>query len=248
MLRDMIKEEKFNIANSNFTFSATKIDDLEASEYTLVTICIDMSSSVSCFYDDIIKSIKTIIDACKKSPRAENLMVRILTFNSNLTEIHGFRILNSIDVSDYDKLNRPNGMTALFDATYSGVMSTIEYSEKLMNQDYLANGIIFVLTDGCDNQSKTAPKMISDIIDDALKSETKIESIVTILMAINLNNDAYVMKYLEKFKNDAKFNEYINIGDATPQNLAKMADFVSKSISSTSQALGTGGPSQNLSF
>ena len=39
---------------------------------------------------------------------------------------------------------------------------------------------------------------------------------------------------------------HIDVGDATPRKLAKLAAFVSQSISSQSQALGTGGPSQNI--
>ena len=38
----------------------------------------------------------------------------------------------------------------------------------------------------------------------------------------------------------------IDAGDATPAKLAKLAVFISTSISSQSQHLGTGGPSQQI--
>jgi hypothetical protein len=53
--------------------------------------------------------------------------------------------------------------------------------------------------------------------------------------------------YLDAFKRDAALDEYISAGDATAARLAKLAAFVSQSISSQSQALGTGGPSQAIS-
>jgi hypothetical protein len=54
--------------------------------------------------------------------------------------------------------------------------------------------------------------------------------------------------YLENFRINAGLDEYISIGDATAGKLAKLAQFVSQSVSSQSQALGTGGASQPVSF
>jgi hypothetical protein len=51
---------------------------------------------------------------------------------------------------------------------------------------------------------------------------------------------------LENFKNEAGIDQYINIGKADANTLAKLADFISKSISSQSQSLNSGGPSQPI--
>ena len=47
---------------------------------------------------------------------------------------------------------------------------------------------------------------------------------------------------------NAGFTQYIELADAKANTLAKLADFVSRSISSQSQSLNTGGPSKSLSF
>lgn len=73
-----------------------------------------------------------------------------------------------------------------------------------------------------------------------------LESIKVIL--IGVGEDTYVKTYLDDLTRDANIDQYIWVGDATPNSLAKMADFISKSVSSASQSLGTGGPSQNLTF
>lgn len=47
---------------------------------------------------------------------------------------------------------------------------------------------------------------------------------------------------------DAGFTQYVEVDNATDAKLAKLADFVSRSVSSQSQALGSGGPSKALTF
>jgi hypothetical protein len=54
--------------------------------------------------------------------------------------------------------------------------------------------------------------------------------------------------FLENFKEQAGFTKYINVGEATADNLAKLADWVSQSVSSQSQQVGSNAPSQVLDF
>ena len=67
---------------------------------------------------------------------------------------------------------------------------------------------------------------------------------ITVLIGINV---AEFKKTLEDFQRNTGITQFIDAGDASPRKLAKIADFVSSSVSSTSLALGTGGPSQNIS-
>ena len=231
-------------AGSSFQFSAVKIENLGSTEYTLVTIAIDLSSSVCGYEKDIEGCVKAAIEACAKSPRAENLLIRVITFNEHVVEVHGFILLSAVDMNDY-KLN-PSGMTALYDATYSSLGACLTYAESLVNQDFSVNGIAFVITDGMDNRSKATPAMIAQLKEVAVKGE-KIESMLTVLIGINVP-DASVKAYLSNFEKEAKFDQFVDAGSASKETLAKLAAFVSKSISSQSQSLGTGGPSQSLSF
>lgn len=227
-------------------FSAIRPSDLGASEYSLITMVIDVTGSVSSFAPDLLKMMKAIVEACKKSPRAENLLLRVLTFNynTNIQELHGFKLLSLINANDY-KLPSCDGMTALFDATYQAVTSTLTYSKTLIDQDFNVNGAIYIITDGEDNNSRLATKnMISLAVQDSKKSEV-IESLITVLVGVNASN---CRSALEGFQKEAGLTQYVDVGDATPQKLAKLAAFVSKSISSQSQALGTGSASQPVSL
>lgn len=232
-----------------FTFSAVRMDDLGATEYTLVTIVVDITSSVIPFAGELLKCVKKIVEACKKSPRAENLLIRLLTFNTNIQEIHGFKLLSDIKPEDY-KTFKPQGMTALYDAAYSGVSATLEMAKRLIQQDFDVNGCVYLITDGMDNASTMTPKTIADKIQDAVKGE-EIESLVTVLVGLINPNDNYakdVRRALTTFQVEANLTQFVDAGDATAQRLAKLAQFVSQSISAQSQALGTGAASQPLQF
>ena len=138
------------------------------------------------------------------------------------------------------------GMTPLWDATLESIDTVESYAQTLSDQDYFCNGLVVVITDGCENSSSRVTRMsqITDAMAKIRKNES-LESIKTILIGVN---DADLMDELTEFKNEAGFDEYISISDANPSSLAKMANFISQSISSTSQSLGSGGPSKAVNF
>jgi hypothetical protein len=230
----------------NFHFSGTRIEDLGATEYTLVTVVGDRSGSTQAFQKDMENVLKEIVDACQKSPRADNLMLRLVTFDDQEQEVHGFKLLQDIHKGDYDGVMPPGGMTALFDAACNGIEATNAYGRKLLEQDFSVNGIVFVLTDGDDNRSTNTASQVKKALEAAVSGEN-LESMVSILIGVNIQNPAYAA-FLQKFHADAGFTQYVELKDATKNTLAKLAQFVSKSISSQSQALGTGGPSQSIVF
>ena len=143
---------------------------------------------------------------------------------------------------------KPNGGTPLNDATMNAVEALLEYGIQLNRKRFVCNAILFVLTDGEENASITItdPADIKKAID-RIRSENIFESIRTILIGVN-DQDSHLKSLLEKFRQEAGFDEYISIGEATAGKLAKLAQFVSQSVSSQSQALGSGGASQPIVF
>ena len=233
-----------------FQFSGVRVENLGATEYTLVTIALDISGSVLNFADQLLNIVKTVVEACKKSPRSENLMIRYLTFNHNITEVHGFRLLKDINPDEYEPLN-PNGFTSLFDATFDASGATIDYSNRLVNEyEFDVNGAVYIITDGMNNRGSMTAKSIKVKVTSALDRE-KIESLQMILIGLQDPNSHWsseVKLHLETFVKEAGLSQFINAGDATPGTCAKVAGFVSQSVSSQSQALGSGAASQNLTF
>lgn len=232
-------------AGSGYKFSATKIKDLGAAEYTLATIVIDASSSVEGFAVQLEQMVKTIYKACDKSPRKDNLMLRLTQFANGLTELHGFKLLNTIQEKDYDNVIQLGGCTALFDAMDEALQATGTYGKQLTSQDFLVNAIVAVVTDGENNAGNiNTGNLIADanIVKktlQAVRRSENLESILLILVGVT-NDDVNLNMYLQTVKDDAGCDQYISIGRATPGKIAKLAEFVSQSISSTSSALGSG--------
>jgi hypothetical protein len=232
-----------------FEFSAVRPEHLGATEYTLVTVVVDETGSVAGFSDQLLATVQSIVTACQHSPRADNLMVRLVSFNDRVTEVHGFKPLADLDPSAYPGF-RPQGMTALYDAAYSAVGAALAYARRLADQDYDVNAAVYIITDGLDNRSATTPAMIADKIRAATQGE-EIESLLTILVGLAdpmVGGARQVENALKAFQRKASLDQYVGAGQATAETLARLAQFVSGSISRQSQALGTGAAAPSLTF
>lgn len=248
---------------SGFEFSGTPVSKLGASEYTIVDIWLDLSGSVQGWERKLEECVKTIILACRKCPRAENLLLRLSAFNDSTWEIHGYVELMKIVPTDYDGKFNASGSTALLDATLNGVEATGQYAKVLNGKDIFCNAVIFVITDGDENASRIAtigaPSQSEKILHgqqkiastiDKLRREEVLESVKTILIGIadpKGSSFAYLEGLLKDMVTNAKIDEFVMIGDMSKGTLAKLAGFVSQSVSSSSQALNTGGPSKPIS-
>lgn len=234
------------IGGGNFTFSGARIENLGATEYTLVTIAVDETGSVADFDQELREMLIASVEACKRSPRSDNLLIRVVTFGSQyangVNEVHGFKELAEINTSDYPDID-PGGLTPLYDVSYSAIGAMNKYGKQLADEDFGVNAIAFIITDGDDNHSVATMGMVKQEVREAVTGEA-VESMVTVLIGINV---AQYADKLQAFKDGVGLTQYIDAGEATKGKLAKLAQFVSQSISSQSQALGTGGPSQNIS-
>lgn len=240
---------------SGFSFTGTPIDKLGASEYTIVTILLDLSGSVGGWERKLEECVKTIVGACRKSPRAENLVIRLVAFNTATWEIHGFVELKNINLNDYDNKFSADGGTALLDALLNGVESTGDYAEELAAKRMICNAVLFAITDGDENSSTIATincrnaadaqKKIASALAKVRGAEV-LESIKTILIGIadpKTPDGKRLEGLLTEIKTNGNLDEMVMIGNFSPGTLAKLAGFVSKSVSSSSQALNTGGAS-----
>jgi uncharacterized protein YegL len=229
-----------------FEFSGIRTDRLGASEYTLVTIAVDVTGSVMGFEDELLETLRTAVESCQKSQRSDYLLLRTILFSdrfhNGVEELHGFKPLAEIDAqNDYQDL-QTGGMTPLYDGCYSALGAANAYGQKLVDDDFGVNAIVFVITDGCENASVATAKMVKDEAEKGITGEI-LESMVSILIGVNATDYQTI---LEDFQREAGLTQYIDIGEATKGKLAKLANFVSQSVSSQSLAMGTGGPSQNI--
>jgi uncharacterized protein YegL len=234
------------LGGSPYGFSGKRVAELGASEYTLAVIAADVSGSVSSFRLQIERCVKEIAAACRRSPRADHLLLRTLTFDQRLSEVHGFRPLTECDPDRYDGCIVIGGCTALYDAAHNAVASVADYGASLSAADFGVNAIVFVLTDGCDNASTFGVREVEVALRRAVTSEA-LESVVSVLVGVNVSDRAVGAALLD-FSAKAGFTQYVEIGKADAKTLARLAAFVSRSIAAQSRSLGTGGPSLPLTF
>lgn len=227
-----------------FQFSSIRPDKLGGVEWTLVNVDFDISASIGGFEQRIVNCVKEALKACQKSPRSHNLVARVVGFGEDVHEVHGYMPLASLDLNSYKPLPL-EGATALYDAAYSSIASAHQYAKDLYAMGMSVNCVTFVITDGLNNNSKMSTKDIHDELARARLEEKGSESHLTVLIGINLTQPN-VKAELAKVHKECGFTQFIDAGDATEDNLAKLANFVSRSISSQSQSLGSGGPSQPL--
>lgn len=237
------------LAKSAGSYSAVKIAELGASEYTLVQLVVDGSPSVDAFKKQMVDCVKAVIQACQYSPKADNLLVRVCRFDSNLDEHHGFKPLSQCDLASYNNmLDKSGGGTALYAAFENGILSTQQYGAQLVGSDFTVNAILFVITDGCDNASHCTISDVKNALTAATVNDGRnIESLKSILVGVNVQ-DAGVSTALQTFYQQAGLTQYVELDKATDKALAKLADFVSRSISSQSKALGSGQSAQSQSL
>lgn len=240
--------EQHNLPAGTYGYSATSLDDLGATEYTLVTMVVDASGSVIGFKKEMEEAIVQVVNACKYSPRVDNLMIRLISFSESVHEIHGFKLLSECNEDDYDDCLKIRGVTALYDASENAITSINHYAHTLTNNDFDVNAIVIIITDGMNNAGKlnTAEK-VKEALQEVRKKEN-LESLISILIGVGTENDDDVSQYLDDFKNEVGITQYVEIKNANAGTLAKLADFISKSISAQSNSLGTGSASTQLTF
>lgn len=231
---------------NGFHYSAAPIDTLGSSEYTIVSIVVDKSGSVSPFKQLLEDLLKNSIKACRKDPRADNLLARVITFGSQTDELHGFKLLTNINDDDYQGQINPGGCTKLNDTALHVFESMKAEGNRLNDNRFSTNGIVIFVTDGEDVGSSNGVNSVKKAYDELKRSES-LESIMTILIGVNID-DGHVKKSLEDWKDAIGIDQFVSAKDASPSTLAKIQGHISKSISNQSAALGTGGPSQTITF
>lgn len=236
-----------NLAGSNYGYSATALQNLGSSEYTLVQIVVDRSGSTQGFQDEMERVVKEIVASQRRSPRADSMLVRFVRFDSRMDEMHGFKPLANCNPDDYIGTLPSGGTTALFDTVENCLLAGVDYASKLSEQDYLVNQILVVITDGCDYGSRKTVNAVAaakQAADAAVRAE-KLESNMMLLIGINVQSPQ-VSVALTDLKDQGGFDQYVEAATADKATLARVCGYVSQSISSASQSLGTGGPSQAI--
>lgn len=239
-------DDEAGLAPGRFAFSGTRVEDLQASEFTLAAVVVDTSGSVAPYRAAIEGALVEVVRACRRHPRADHMMLRVVTFNRDLEEVHGFKPLPECSDGDYQGALNIYGATALYDACYSAVTSVEGYARRLAAHGIAANAAVFVITDGEDNASTLTEGMVRDGLERAVTSET-LESLTSVLVGVCTGGDT-LHGTLAAVQQRCGFDRYLPLESASEQRLAALAEFIGRSVAAQSVALGSGAASQLLTF
>ncbi len=148
------------------------MENIEASDVTLVTLLIDASSSI---HDGgLTQSVRdghaALLDAFAKSREKDSILVATWLFHSELQVLHSY-----VPVSQAMRLTdanyNPCGCTTLYDAWCDGLTANVAYAERLRTFGTPCRSIAVVMTDGADYGSKRSAKDCACISRDLLKTE-----------------------------------------------------------------------------
>lgn len=240
--------QSFALPGGGYGYNATPIDNLTSFENTIVTGLLDESGSTRPFARQMELCVQEIIRSLRHCPAADKLLYRHCHFDTNFREVHGFKPLAECHEGDYDGCWAGGGQTALYNSCSNVLKATLDYGEKQAAKRYMVNGIVYIITDGVNYLAGGNSLSQDDVKSDlarCLASEA-LESLMTIL--IGVNDDSSIRKDLEDFQKHVGFSQFVPIEKADEKTLAKLANFISRSVQAQSQHLGSGGPSQSLTF
>lgn len=239
--------QSFMLPGGGYGYQGTPVDDLGSSDNTLVTCLLDESGSTSAYARQMEIAVQEIIKSLRHCPAADKLIYRHCHFDTNFREVHGFKPLADCHEQDYDGIWAGGGQTALYNSCINVLDATVDYAEKMAAKRYTANGMVYIVTDGV-NYLPGGSRTVQDVKQSHANvlSNESLESMMTIVVAVN--DDPDIRRKLEEFQKEVGFTQFIPLEEANEKTLARLVDFISRSVQSQSQHLGSGGPSQSLTF
>lgn len=241
--------------NSGFGFSMIGIKNLTETSYTLALILLDTTGSVSGEESEIKRMLEQIVADGKRAGWGKRVLLAAQEFNTvmGVREIFGFDTPAALDLSNI-RINT-TGATNLLDASATAFNALEEAAKTLSHADFITNLLLVVVTDGEDNASSLTAQALGDLVKNGRKNENY-DSVKTILIGLRTGQRAQDSRYSGKTVDDvlkelaqtAGFDQYESAQQVKDGTYGKIGGFISQSVSSASQSLGSGSPSQNVNF
>ncbi len=222
---DYFDDPNFSNLNFNVELGNFNPDEIETDETINAVFVVDTSYSISTYVKELNKAFNEFVSAMQKSHVADRLFVSIIEFSSEVLVKSGFQPITAIPKMDFSKAIR--GVTSLYDAVLIGLQNALSYRENLENSGVETKTLMFVITDGDDNNSKNPPHVVKQVIDKLKNDERSAFSFTSILFGVG--NDAD----FEKARTDMGIEHLAKVG-TTGDDMRKMIGFISQSISSAS--------------
>lgn len=148
------------------------VEDILASDVTLVTLLVDASSSI---HDRGLEAAvrdgeNTLVDALAATRERDSILMALWTFDDEIRVVHSYVGLG--DVTRLDAKNyKARGCTRLYDTWCDALAANVAYADRLRSSGTPCKSVVVVVTDGEDVGSKKTASACAAISRDLLASE-----------------------------------------------------------------------------
>lgn len=153
------------------TVAGVKATEVTVERTTFVSLCVDMTGSMTPFTSSVVEEINNMLDALRKAGGAEGVLVQITAFNEGV----GLKVIipwtpilqvAALTLQDYT----PDWMTPLWDATATTMGGLHLKAEEFLGEGKPVAGVFALLTDGRENASKRysasdVAQLAADLVD-----------------------------------------------------------------------------------
>ena len=215
-----------NLGSFGLVFDNFDPDKVQTEETINCVFVVDVSPSVRDYEDELNNGFNEFVQRMQKSHVADRLFVSTIEFNEKCKNKTGFQPIVNVPHTTFKSC----GMgTALYDATKEGLKNALDWRKSLEDSGISTKTLLFIITDGEDNSSRTAPSEVKNLIEDFLKNEKNAFSFQSILFGVNLS----LKSSFEQAQKDMGIQNLAITGQSADE-IRKMINIISSSISTTS--------------
>ncbi len=230
--------------NTHMKYGNFDVANIDVEEVVNVTILGDVSSSMneplpgfnSTKAEVMTSEVKNLIEQLQGwTHHADKIFFSSGIFSSRMEVLTGFQPIANVTPPQFNKVG---GMTRLYDATLDFLKNIINQQEKALHAGVQTKSILFVFTDGEDNESdpSSAPE-VKRLIEQFNKDERAAGTFGSVLCGIgepaNFEKAQKEMGIQKLFVIDPNWDE-----DKIKKEMKKLFTFLSMSISSASSTPG----------
>jgi uncharacterized protein YegL len=152
--------------------AGTSMEDIVASDVTLVTVLIDASSSIASrgLEQAVRDGQNLLVDAFGGSTAKDSILMALWTFENETKVVHSY-----VPVDDAERLTsktyKASGATRLYDTWCDALAANVAYAERLRASGTPCRSVVVVLTDGEDVGSRRTQGDCAKVSRDLLASE-----------------------------------------------------------------------------
>jgi von Willebrand factor type A domain len=148
------------------------LEDIVASDVTLITVLIDKSSSIA--DTQLTQAVRDgqneLVKAFRGAREKDSVLMALWTFESQMDVVHSY--LPADDAVLLDGTNyRPGGATSLYDTWCDALTANVAYAQRLRAGGTPCRSVVVVVTDGADCGSRRRASDCKRLSSDLLASE-----------------------------------------------------------------------------